>query len=211
MFYFIRRLKFSSSAKNCWYRKQLYLLVLSCGLLTGCISNLLTGANLIYDRHNVYKKISDFQLAANASRALYHDKVFKDPNCSIDLAVFNGDILLAGHLPTHELRQEANKRILALPGFRRLFNQLELASKPANTVEDSWITAKIRSGIIADSDIDPHAFKVTTVDRIVYLMGDVRPQQAAKVIELARKSEGVERVVKLFKYYNLSSKASADQ
>ncbi|MBA3536734.1 MAG: BON domain-containing protein [Tatlockia sp.] len=181
------------------------ILLLGCLLLTGCVSNLITGATLIYDRHNVYKKLSDVQLAAKASHALFHDHVFKRNDCSVDLAVFNGDILLAGHVPTTELRQEAKQRILALNGYRRLFNQIDLSGQSANTVEDSWITAKIRSRIFADSEIDPHVFKVITSDRIVYLMGDVRPQQAAKVVDIARNTENVARVVKLFKYYNLSN------
>jgi osmotically-inducible protein OsmY len=180
------------------------ILLLGSLLLTGCVSNVLTGANLIYDRHNVYKKLSDFQLAAKASHALFHDYVFKRDDCSVDLAVFNGDILLAGHVPTAELRQEAKQRIVALNGYRRVFNQIDLSSQPANNVEDSWITTKIRSRIFADSEIDPHVFKVITSDRRVYLMGDVRPQQAAKVIDIARNTENVERVVKLLKYYNLS-------
>lgn len=180
------------------------ILLLGSLLLTGCLSNVITGANLIYDRHNVYKKLSDFQLAAKSSQALFQDYVFKCEECSVDLAVFNGDILLAGHVPTAKLRQEAQQRIIALGGYRRLFNQIDLSSQPANNVEDSWITTKIRSRIFADSEIDPHVFKVITSDRRVYLMGDVRPEQAAKVIAIARNTENVERVVKLFKYYNLS-------
>ncbi len=73
-------------------------------------------------------------------------------------------------------------------------------------MEDNWITTKIRSKILADSTIDPNDFKVVTADQIVYLMGDVIPEQAAKVIHIARTCTGVKRVVKLFKYYNLSDK-----
>ncbi|MBA2652930.1 MAG: BON domain-containing protein [Tatlockia sp.] len=185
-------------------------LILSSSLLTGCLANIWTGANLVYDRHNIYKKISDFQLSANASQALYQDDRLRCEDCSIDLAIFNGDILLAGHVPTNELRQEAKERVAALTGYRRLFNQIDISSLPKNNVEDSWITAKIRASIVANSEIDPHVFKVITSDRIVYLMGDVRPKQAAKVIDIARNSAKVLRVVKLLKYYHLSNQASVD-
>lgn len=186
--------------------KKGYFLLLALGsmLLAGCISNIWTGANLIYDRHNIYKKISDYQLAANASRALYKDKVFKCQDCSIDIAVFNGDMLLAGSVPSNALRQEAFDRIKTLQGTRRLFNQLAVDRIPDKTLADDWITTKIRSEILADSDIDPHSFKVVTADGIVYLMGDVVPSEARRVIHIARTCDGVKRVVKLFKYYNLS-------
>nr|WP_058530144.1 BON domain-containing protein [Legionella londiniensis] len=171
------------------------------------MSNILTGASLIYERHSIYKSLSDFQLSANASRALYHDEVFKCRQCAIDLAVFNGDILLAGHVPSAKLRQEAQKRIAALQGYRRLFNQLAIRRTDPNYIQDSWITAKIRAQILADARINPKKFKVITADRIVYLMGDVIPLQATLVIDIARQCVGVKRVVKLLRYYNLSNHA----
>ena len=174
--------------------------------LTGCITDVWTGASLVYDRHNIYKQISDFQLDADASRALYNDKVFKRSDCAIDLAIINGDILLAGHVPTVELRQEAAKRVSALNGYRRIIDQLAISSITSNAMLDNWITTKIRSQILADSNIDPHQFKVVTSEQIVYLMGDVIPAQATRVIHLARTCAGVKRVVKLFKYYNLSDR-----
>ncbi|MCX7116853.1 MAG: BON domain-containing protein [Legionellales bacterium] len=181
-------------------------LVASIALLTGCITDVWTGANLVYNRHNVYKTLSDFQLGAKANRALYQDQVFKGPDCLIDLAVINGDVLLAGHVPTDALRQEAMQRIKVLPGKRRLFDQLSISSVSTNELLDHWITTKIRGEILGDSSIDPHGFKVVTSDQIVYLMGDVIPSEAGRVIHMARSCDGVRRVVTLFKYYHLSDK-----
>ena len=180
------------------------MLMMGFACLTGCITDVWTGATLVYDRHNVYKKFSDFQLGANGSHALYRDNTFKRDDCSIDLAVINGDMLLAGHVPTEELRQEAYKRLTALGGYRRIFNQLAISKTSSNMLQDDWITSKIRSSIFANSSIDPHEFKVVTSEQIVYLMGDVAPEQAKIVISIARSCVGVKRVVKLFKYYNLS-------
>jgi osmotically-inducible protein OsmY len=189
---------------------RLIILLFGFALLGGCYSELWTGATMVYDRHNVYKKMDDYQLGAEAGHALYDDQLFKQRGCSIDLAVFNGDILLAGHVPTAELRQEALRRILKLRGYRRVINQLDISKEPGSTIEDSWITAKIRSQIFADAEIDPRAFKIITSDHIVYLMGDVKPHQALRVIDIARNTEGVDRVVKLFKYYHLSQHAVSD-
>ena len=114
-------------------------------------------------------------------------------------------IEMVGSVPTAALRQEAYDRVnAATPGKRRLFNQLAIATIPGDSVRDTWITTKIRSRIIANSDLNPDAFKVVTSRRIVYLMGDVIPAQAEKVILIARETNGVKRVVKLLKYYNLS-------
>lgn len=181
-----------------------YLLITST-LLTGCMGGVWTGMNLVYTRHNVYKKVDDFHLALQANQLLFSDKTLKQEGAYLDLAVFNGDVLLAGHLPDAALRQLACDRLSALTGYRNLFKQVALSSDVNNGVEDSWITTKILSQIIADAEIDPGVFKIVTADRIVYIMGDVPPKQAHLVIAIARKTGAVMRVVKLLKYYQLTS------
>ena len=178
--------------------------ILSSFLLTGCIGQIWTGASTVYNRHSLYKHLSDFQLSANASRAIYKDKTFKRSDCIIDIAVLNGDILLAGHVPTAALKAEAIGRVRSLHEYRRLFNQISVGPSNDNRLRDDWITTKLRSKIIANSNLDPNSFKVVTSDFIVYLMGDVHPDQARKVIYMARTCAGVKRVVTLFKYYHLS-------
>ena len=120
------------------------------------------------------------------------------------MAVFNGDVLLAGHLPGNKLRNKAEQRLQTLSGYRKLFIQVAISKAVNNGIEDSWITTKIRSKIIADAQIDPTVFKIITSDRIVYIMGDVYPKEAVRVIDIAKRTDGVIRVVKMLKYYNLS-------
>ncbi|MDF1683884.1 MAG: BON domain-containing protein [Legionellaceae bacterium] len=168
-------------------------------------SGVWTGAMLVYDRHNIYKKLTDYQLGADANRALFHDKLLKCDGCAIDLAVFHRDVLLTGHVPNRALRKEAKARVAEISGIRKQYNQLAISSGFDNSVQDAWITAKIRSQVVADAKIEPRQFKVVTADRIVYLMGDVMPEQGARVIHVARHTEGVRRVVKLLNYYRLSA------
>lgn len=169
--------------------------------LVGCSGgNLWTGASMVYDRHHVYKKLDDYQLYAKVNNALTEDLLFRSPNCVLDVTVFNGDILIAGHLPNGEIDAELRQRLTKVKGYRRLFNEVQVSNTPSNSLQDGWITAKIRSQIFADSSIDPNAFKVITADGIVYLMGDVRPKEAQTVVTIARRTTGVIHVVKIFKY-----------
>lgn len=169
--------------------------------LSGCISGVWTGANLIYDRHGVYKKWDNYHLFLKVNNALTIDKLFKCSNCVTDIAVFNGDVLLTGHLPNDELLNELAQRLNKVQGYRRLFNEVKLSNGSSNTLQDSWITTKIRSQIFADDSIDPKAFKVITSDGVVYLMGDVHPRQAQTVVTIARQTAGVVKVVKILQYY----------
>lgn len=176
-------------------------IALLCALLSGCLGSVWTGASMVYDRHNVYKKLNDYHLLTEVNTALYKDKLLKQKKCALDVAAFNGDILIAGHVPSQELMDELQKRLSHVTGYRRLFNETSVSTMESNSIQDSWITAKIRSQIFADDSIDPKVFKIITSDRIVYLMGDVKKREANKVIEIARYTEGVARVVKALNYF----------
>ena len=177
--------------------------VVLCLMLSGCteVSGVWSGAMLVYDRHSLYKKIDDYSLGVRANRLLFADERLRCIGCAIDVAVFHRDLLLTGHLPTRELRAEANTRIQHLAGIRRKYNQIAIRKTDYHTLEDSWITAKIRSQVLADAEINPQQFKVVTADGIVYLMGDMMPGQSDRVISIARQTDDVVRVVKLFNEY----------
>jgi len=188
-------------------RFLVFIMVL-CIRLTGCISGLWTGASMIYDRHNIYKKLSDYRLLADVTNSIMTDKKLKGEGCVLDMAVFNGDVLIVGHLPTEDLFDEMKLRLKSITGYRRLYNEVTVCDLPNNNFQDAWITAKIRSFIFSDGSIDPKAFKVLTADKVVYLMGDVRKEQAEKVIAYARQVSGVVRVVKILRYYTYQSNKS---
>jgi osmotically-inducible protein OsmY len=187
-------------------RLLLVLLILSC-FLSGCISNVWTGANLVYDRHDVYKKFNDYQLLIEVNNSLYSDKLLHCDLCILDTTVFNGDILVAGHVPSEALLNEARQRLFQVKDYRHLFIELALSQDSPSGLEDSWITAKIRSRIFGDSTVDPKAFKIVTSDCIVYLMGDVKAEQAERVIHIARSTAGVSRVIKLLNYFTYQPKS----
>lgn len=180
-------------------------------LLCGCLSNVWTGANLIYDRHDVYKKLDNYHLLVDVNNSLYADKRLKCEVCVLDVAIFNGDVLVAGHLPTAELLAETRRRLYRVSGYRHLFIELKQSQSNSNSLQDAWITTKIRSQIFADDSIDPNAFKIVTADQVVYLMGDVRVDEANTVIKMARNTSGVERVVKLLKYFTYQTDTTAQK
>lgn len=181
---------------------KISIIILFDFLLTGCWSSAITGVSLIYDRHNVYLKLNDYQLAGKINKELYKDKLLKCENCALEVAVFNRDVLMTGSLPTKNMRAEAAKRVESIAGSRNVFNQVAISTNTGDSLYDTWITGNIRGKILANSDIDPHEFKVVTSRQIVYLLGDVHKSQAEKVLIFAKESPGVYRVVNLLRYYN---------
>jgi osmotically-inducible protein OsmY len=183
-------------------------LLFLCSLTSSCISTLWTGASLVYDRHDTYKKLSDYHLQSEVRQRLFVDERLRCAKCAIEIAVFNGDVLLVGHLPNEMLLTECRRRLHSLTEQRRLINQIRIGSAPYENWKDSWITTKIRTQIVADESIDPHAFKIITSNQVVYLMGDVKPDEAEKVIQIARFTKGVRRVMKVLRYYTYQDKVS---
>ncbi len=181
---------------------RIFIINLCSFLLSACWSNALTGASLIYDRHNIYIKLNDYQLAGKINKVLYKDKLLKCDDCGLEVAVFNRDVLMTGSLPSKDMRIEAFKRVESVPGSKKIFNQIAISANTCDSINDTWITGNIRGKIIADSDIDPHDFKVVTSRKIVYLLGDARKSQAEKVLTFAQETPGVRRVVNLLRYYN---------
>lgn len=181
--------------------KRIFLfLLVSC--LSSCVSTALTGAQLVYERHKINKILKNYSVKANADTILTEEnKLHRETRLSS--TSFNHDLLLVGQVPSSSEKIRLGLRMKRVPGVRRFFNELEIKPKVdlAQMAQDSWITAKIRLGILVNHQINPKAFKVVTEDSVVYVLGDVKKEQSLQVIEIARHIKGVRKVVRIFQYY----------
>ena len=181
-----------------------YVTIICIGLcLAGCLGTMWSSANLIYDRNAFYKQMHDYEINTAVHQALLNNHLLNQPNCLIDTAVFNGDILLAGHVSTAVMKDRVMQLMSRIPQHRTIYNQITVQSIDNNEFLDSWITGEIRSQIFTDATISPKAFKIVTADQIVYLMGDVQKSEAQRVITIARNTGGVQKVISLLKLYQL--------
>lgn len=181
------------------------LLAVMLGCLQGCVNVATTGAQAVYNRHSIEKKVNDQYISMRAFQALhFKTEDFNDANISI--ATYNGEVLLAGQAPTTWQRQKAEHIVRAIPDVKTVYNQIKIAS-PSSTltrVSDAWITSKVKAKLIAAEDVDATQIKVVTENGTVYLMGIVPPTDAMAAVEVARQTDGVERVVKIFSYIKIT-------
>lgn len=192
--------------KNFKITMILFLLgIITC--LPACVSTAVSGAQAVYDRHGLQTSFNDHYIAMKVDRAIYwNSDRYKHSNISIN--VFNGIVLLTGQVPTSELHEGLTRLVKSIPEVDKIYN-LTIVSEPLSTItsiSDAWITAKIKSQLIACVDIDPTQIKVVTENGTVYLMGIVYPDQALGAVEMARTTTGVENVVKIFSYLRISKK-----
>jgi len=133
-----------------------------------------------------------------------YGNIFKDTN--ITIATFNDSVLLAGQVHSTWQKQELEKIVQKVAGDRTIYNYLEIAnpSSALTHTSDSWITAKIKSQLMAINEIDVTQIKVVTENGTVYLMGIVPPDQAEIAVDVAKDTSGVQSVVKIFSYVRVS-------
>ncbi|MBU2013069.1 MAG: BON domain-containing protein, partial [Gammaproteobacteria bacterium] len=65
---------------------------------------------------------------------------------------------------------------------------------------DSWLTTKIKTQMLADNSVPGSRIKVITENGIVYLLGLVTRQEGNRATNLVQSVSGVQRIVKLFEY-----------
>lgn len=114
----------------------------------------------------------------------------------------NGVVLLAGEVETEELKAKAAEVVNSLTPVRSVHNELQIGG-PISLVarsNDSWITTKVKTKLIAHGAIDSDLISVTTENGVVFLMGTVPRDQARYAVEVTQTVFGVSKIVKVFEY-----------
>jgi osmotically-inducible protein OsmY len=191
------------------------LLALSCALLSGCAALVLGGAGtavvVANDRRVADVIATDQRIELQAVRQLEHK--FADADTHFNAASYNKQVLLSGETRTEAMKSEAESIVLNTPEVRSVFNELRVAppSSFGNRSNDTYITSEVKSRMVASKKFNPFHIKVVTEAQTVYLMGIVTRQEAADATEIARNSNGVRRVVRLFEYIAGSPPATNEQ
>lgn len=175
------------------------------GTLCSCMNAAVTSAQAVYNRHGIQSSLNDQYIMMKAERTIYID-TDRFQNTNVSVSSFNGIVLIAGQVQTAAQRVEIEKIVKKIPGVKEIHDVVTVSPPPSalTRVSDTWITTKIKTKLIAMNEIDPSQIKVITENGVVYLMGIVPPDQADIAVDLARQTEGVQSVVKVFYYIHVS-------
>lgn len=167
---------------------------------------MLTGASAVYNHNNIQNSAENHYLSWRAYHDLYSDKKLAATS-HITVTCFNYVMLIAGQVPDLASRYRAESLVRQIPGIKKVVNQITIGpvTSPVVQTNDLWLTTQINAQIIATNDIDPHKIKVTTENSTVYLMGTVTRLEANTVVNIAKYTYGVQKVVKVFQYLRLES------
>ncbi|AXB30448.1 BON domain-containing protein [Vibrio campbellii] len=181
-------------------------LVILCAALSmsGCaglfIAGAATTANIVTDTRTTKEIWQDnnieFEVAAIGNKAPFKGKA------RVVASSYNGTVVLMGQAPTQDLINEFENKAREVKGVKNIHNQIK-QKEPLSVTQisnDSWITTKVKSALLTDSELNGVKVKVITEDSDVYLFGYVTPAQSERATEIARNISGVKQVVKGFQY-----------
>ncbi len=146
-------------------------------------------------------RIDDDLIETRAKSNIKHaDPELKKAN--IEVASFNGIVLLTGQVPNEELRDLAEEATQSLSKVRKIHNEITLSGRIGFLArQNDWILdKKVGAKMMANDDVDSSHVSVVTENGVVYLMGMVTRDEAEAATNVAQSVAGVQKIVKVFEY-----------
>jgi len=185
-------------------RQCLALLAAAAALLQGCAAVVVgAGAAAGYssydDRRSTGTQMEDEGIELRAMNRIDTRYGFK---VHVNVTSFNRSVLITGEVPDASVREEIGKIVAGAGSVRAVANELELAatSSLAARTNDSLITSNVKARFLTAKGFSSNHVKVVTEAGIVFLMGVVTETEATAAAEVARTTDGVRKVVKVFEY-----------
>lgn len=173
------------------------------GYLQGCapiaVTAAASGAFMAADRRSPGIYIEDESIEWRAFDRLRHG--FEGGH--INVTSYNRRVLLTGEAPTEEMKRKAEEAIRGIANVREVVNELKVAaaSSLAARGNDALITSNVKALMVNNGNrFSPTHIKVLTEANAVYLMGLVTAAEGEAAADIARRAQGVSRVVKVFEY-----------
>lgn len=188
-------------------KKVLLLIVCIFPILGGCVAAAVVGGAtaggaVVYDKRSFKTMNQDRHTTEYAQTLLDHSKILKG-RTHISVATFNRIALIVGQAQTSELRNYAQKLINDnVKNLQRVYNEVNIAGSSSflQRTNDSWITTKVKTAMLATKHLHSSNIKVVTESSTVYLMGLISHKQGELAGNVARRVPGVKKVVKVFQY-----------
>lgn len=177
--------------------------VLLGGALSACVplvvgGGMVAGTLVAVDRRTAGTQVEDESIevkAANRIRDTLGDKA------RINVTSYNRQVLLTGEVGNATDKQAMTRLVESVGNVRGVVNEVAVAPFTATLSQrsaDTFITGKVRASLMDAKDIQASAIKVTTENKVVYLMGIVTPREAKRAAEIARGVNDVTKVVRVF-------------
>jgi osmotically-inducible protein OsmY len=172
-------------------------------LLHGCFVAAAAGvgatALMAEDRRSTGIYLEDQNIEMKLASAV-REKYAKNDQVQVKGTSYNRFLLLAGEVPSEDIKKDVGIMALGLENVRNVQNEIVVAP-PASfsqSSSDTLTTSKVKGRFATENRFQPNYVKVVTRGDVVYLMGLVTPKEADDATEIARTTGGVQKVVRVF-------------
>lgn len=172
--------------------------------LSGCVGVLVAGAaatvSVVTDPRSTEELFTDRDISLQVN-ALGNKQPFAN-NVRVTATTFRGNTLLMGQAVTQQYKEQVEAKVRDIKGVKAVYNQLKV--KPllslSEVSQDTWITTKVKSALLAETELARVKISVYTEDKEVFLVGAVTKEHADLAVEVARNISGVSKVMRAFYY-----------
>lgn len=181
------------------------LLITFCSSITGCagifLGSAATGAVVANDTRTTGTIIEDQSIELKAYKTISDDQQLRDQT-HINVTSYNTIVLLTGEAPDMSLRDRVIEKVRHVDKVRHIYDEIQILapSSLGSRSADSMVTAKVKTRLFTEKEVDATRVKVVTENGVVYLMGIIPRAKSALASEAVRTVSGVERVVLLFEF-----------
>ena len=177
-------------------------LVLAAGL-AGCVPAALVGGAvgagallMTADRRSGETQEADRTIEAAAGDAVVRALPGRG---HVNITSYYRKVLITGEVPSAQDSQLVAAQVRAVPGVAGVVNELAVMpdSSALQRSNDSLITSKVRTRLMNQNGVPAGSIRVTTERGTTYLMGRLTATETALATEVARQTDGVQRVVRV--------------
>lgn len=175
-----------------------YLQACAPAVITGAAA---TTAVIAGDRRELTTILADQAIELKINDAIYSNYEL-GTNVHVNAISYNRVLLLTGEAFNENHRDQIDVLAHNIEGVKKIYNEIEVTTPSSfeSRSADSWLTTNVKSWISRKSNIRSSHMKVVTERGNVYLMGLVTEEEADIAVDIARRVEDVNRVIKAFEY-----------
>ena len=190
------------------HRIQVLLVLLLLPFFSGCallvaagVATVGTGVAVSQDRRTGGMLVEDQNIESKSNRRI-SEKM--GDNAHVNVTSFNRNVLLTGEVSSESARKEIEQAVKSVEHVRNVVNEIAVTpvSSFTSRSNDALITSKVKGRFMDGGKFQINHVKVITEDSVVYLLGIVNADEAGSAVDIARSTNGVRKVVKVFEYMN---------
>jgi osmotically-inducible protein OsmY len=169
--------------------------------LSGCaplvVGGVVAGAGMMAtDRRSTGAQIEDQSIEFRGAARI---RDIANDEMNVKVSSYNRQVLLVGTVGSEADRLRAEDDIRRMSNVRGIVNEIVVG--PGSTFpersNDTFVTGKVKAGLLDQSDIFANSFKVVTEAGVVYLMGIATRREVDRATAVARNTSGVRKVVRI--------------